>query len=124
MISTQYTPDSYSGNGVLTTFAFNWRILAKTDLVVTTTVGAVVTIKVLDTDYTIANADVNTDDGGDVVFVVAPATGTAIVLSRDTAMTQLVNLTEGGPFPAAVITKEFDRLTMMIQELSYRIDNA
>jgi hypothetical protein len=121
MISSQYSPEHYSGDGSQDTFAFTFRILQKSDMVVLTRVVAtgVVFTQVLDTNYTIADADVNTDDGGDVVFVIPPPTGTDVYLIRNTARTQLVNIEEGSPFPAATITKEFDRLTMMIQEQEY-----
>jgi hypothetical protein len=125
MIQSIYSPDSYTGNGILTTFAFNWGILAKTDLIVQTkdTAG---TVEILDlnSDYTVSDFDVNTADGGDVVLAVPLATGTELFISRHTAQTQLVNIEEGSPFPAAVVTKEFDRLTMMIQDLQYQIHQA
>jgi hypothetical protein len=126
VIQTHYAPESYSGNGSVTTFAFDWRILAKTDVIVITQVVStgVVTVKALNTDYTIADGDVNTDDGGDVVFGAAPPTGTNIYLFRDTARTQLVNIEEGSPFPAASVTKVFDRLTIIVQELLKKLGTA
>lgn len=120
-ISTIYTPDFYDGNGVDTTFVFDWRILAKSDVVVkvlTVATEAVVTL-VLDTDYTIADEWVDNEDGGEIDLTLPLATGKRIWLIRETAKTQLVNLLEGSPFPAATVTKVFDRLTMMIQELKY-----
>jgi hypothetical protein len=73
----------------------------------------------LNSDYTIDDGDVNTAGGGDVVLTDPLPTGTNLFLIRDTTKTQLVNIEEGSPFPAAVVTKVFDRLTMMIQELKY-----
>lgn len=120
-ISTIYTPEHYTGDGTTANLPFSWRILAKTDvLVLARDADDVVTTLELDTDYTIADADVDTADGGDVVLTT-PATWDTqeIWVIRDTAKTQLTNIEEGSPFPAAVVTKVFDRLTMMIQELKY-----
>ena len=126
MIQSQYSPEIYAGNDLLTAFAFTWRILAKTDVIVLTQVVStgVVSVKTLNSDYTIADGDVNTDDGGDVVFGAAPATGTNVYLLRDTARTQLVNIEEASPFPAATVTKVFDRLTMIVQELIKKFGTA
>lgn len=120
-ISSLYVPDEYNGNDVLVTFTFNWRILQKDDLVaelLTIATGAKV-VQVLDTDYTIANDQVDTALGGNLVMTIAPATGERLILTRVTDRTQLVNIAEGGPFPAATITRVFDRLTMIVQELDY-----
>lgn len=118
-IETSYVPEHYDGNDVDTSFVFEWRILQKSDLVVkvvTVATGAVVDL-VLDTDYTIADEWVDNEDGGEIETTDPVATGDRIWLIRDTSKTQLVNILEGSPFPAATVTKVFDRLTMMIQEL-------
>jgi hypothetical protein len=67
---------------------------------------------------------VNTADGGDVVLTVPLPTGTELFISRYTAQTHLNNIEEGSPFPAAVVNKEFDRLTMMVQDLQYQMHQA
>jgi hypothetical protein len=122
MIQSIYTPDNYVGNGTLDTFAFTFRILVKADLVaMTRDTNDVETTLELNSDYTISDADVNTADGGDVVLTDPLPTGTKLFLIRRTAQTQLNNIEEGSPFPAAVVTKEFDRLTMMIQDLQYQV---
>lgn len=121
MIQTQYEPEHYVGDGVTANLPFTWRILAKTDVIVLAKdADGVVTTLELDTDYTIDDEDVNTADGGDVVLTT-PATWDTqdIFIIRETARTQLVNIEEGSAFPAATVTKVFDRLTMMIQELKY-----
>lgn len=116
-----YIPDHYSGDSSQDTFSFSWRILVKSDLVALTKVVAtgLTTTLVLDTDYTIDDSDVDNAAGGDVVLTDPLPTGTDIYLIRATAKTQLVELVEGGTFPAAVITRFLDRLTMMVQEQQY-----
>jgi hypothetical protein len=121
MIETGYVPEHYDGNDADSSFVFEWRILQKSDLVVkvlTIATGVVVTLE-LDTDYTIADEWVDNEDGGQIETTDPVATGDRIWLIRDTAKTQLVNIVEGSPFPAATVTKVFDRLTMMVQELIY-----
>lgn len=120
-ISTGYLPDYYDGDDAQDTFTFSWRILQKSDLVakVLTVATDVVVTLVLDTDYTIATEWVDADGGGQVVLTNPLATGDRLWLIRDTARTQLVNITEGSAFPAAAVAKVFDRLTIMIQELNF-----
>jgi len=120
MIQTVFTPDHYTGTGLLTDYAFTFRILTKADMLVQTkTAGGTVTDLVLDTDYTIANAYVNNSAGGQIVLATALASGTELFLNRQTALTQLVHLEEGAPIPSSVFEEVFDRLTMMAQELKY-----
>lgn len=120
MLQTSFTPDHYTGNGSLTDYAFTFRILKKSDLLVETLIsgGTPITL-VLDSDYTIDVASVNNPAGGEIVLTTALASGTEIFLNRVTAMTQLVHLEEGAPIPSSVFEEVFDRLTMFAQELKY-----
>lgn len=125
MIQSIYLPDVYEGDDVEDTFEFTFRILAKTDLIaIVKDEDGVVTTLELDTDYTIADGDVNTDDGGDVVLEDPLTDGSTLYLYRFTARTQLINIEEGSPFPAATITKELDRIRMQIQELDEEVGRA
>lgn len=125
-VQTIYSPDTYTGDGTEDTYEFTFRILAKPDLVATVTdaTTGIVTQLILGVDYTIDDAYVNTSNGGEIVLNDPLGDGDLMVLSRETAQTQLVNLEESGVFPAAVVTKVFDRLTMMIQDLSSRMDTS
>ncbi len=119
-LQTIYLPEHYTSNGSQTDYPFSWRILAKSDLIaITRTTAGLETVLTLDSDYTINDLDVNTPDGGDVLLTVPLPAGVQLFLVRDTVKTQLVNIEEGSPFPAATVTKVFDRMTMMIQELIY-----
>jgi len=117
MIQSQYSPNSYVGNGSQTTFPFNFRILAKPHLVVT--VSGV--LKALNIDYTIADQYVDNPSGGQLVFIVAPPNTAPILLSRNTELTQLDSFVEGGPFPAAVMEEALDKITLQQQEQSVAI---
>lgn len=66
MISTQTTKVQYNGNGITTVFSYPFRILRDTDLLVIRRhiATSVETTLVLNADYTVTNAGVNT--GGNV----------------------------------------------------------
>lgn len=120
MLQTVYTPISYAGNDVDADFDFPWRILAKADLIVLQIDDAseVVTTLVLDTDYTIPDADVDAAAGGTITLSGgALASGQTLYLIRFTTRTQLVNWGPGGAVDTAVLMKALDRLTMMIQSI-------
>ena len=114
-ISTTTSRISYNGNGVTTVFAFPYRFLADGDLVVLSVSAAgVETTKVLTTDYTLTGA--GDDAGGSVTMLVAPASGTRLVIYRDTEVVQETDYISGDSFPAESHERALDRLTMILQE--------
>ena len=116
-ISTTESRISYNGNGVTTEFSFPYRFLANGDLVVVEVSSAgVETVKTLTTHYTLTGA--GDDAGGSVTMLVAPASGTRLVIYRNTPITQETDYISGDPFPAETHEQALDRLTMIAQELS------
>lgn len=115
---------AYSGNGVTTAFSFPYYFLADEDLVVVSRVTAtgVETTKTLTTHYTVSGE--GDPAGGTVTMLVAPATGTKITIYRATAIEQDLDLEENGGMPADEIEQRFDKLTMICQRLSERLDRA
>lgn len=115
---------SYSGNDVTTAFSFPYYFLSDSDLVVISKVTStgVETTKILTTDYTVTGA--GSPSGGSVTMLTAPATGTTLSIYRDPAKTQDLDLVENDPMPAEEIEKRFDKLTMLVQRLSDRLDRA
>ena len=114
-ISTTDSRISYNGNGVTTVFAFPYRFLANADLVVVEVSSTgVETVKTLTTDYTLTGA--GDDAGGSVTMLVAPASGTRLVIYRDTEVVQETDYTSGDAFPAESHERALDRLTMILQE--------
>ncbi len=118
------------GNGVSTTLALDFPFHSVEDLVVTETILATgaETTKVLNTDYTIVGAQDDAGhypDGGDIVFTTPPASSVRVVAYRDPPMLQGVVLQETGKIPVkAAIESPLDKLTMIDQRLSERIDRA
>lgn len=122
-ISTTTSRISYNGNGVTTIFSFPYRFLANGDLVVLSVSAAgVETTKVLTTDYTLTGA--GDDAGGSVTMLVAPASGTRLIIYRDTDITQETDYISGDPFPAETHERALDRLTMIAQEIGSDADRS
>lgn len=115
-VTAQTTVYSYSGNGAITSFAYSCRILEDSDLIVTVD-G---TVKTLTTHYTVTGTGEGA--GGTVVFIAAPANGTTVVITRALPYTRGTDYLEGGSFPAETVNADFDRLVMMMQQLSARLD--
>jgi|GEM_PF-1228800 len=102
---------SYAGNASTTQFAYTSRIFSDLDLKVFVN-G---TLKTLVTDYSVTG--VGSAGGGNVGFVSAPASGATVVIIRDVAATQGLDLAALGSFPAEENEKALDRLTVLIQQL-------
>ena len=79
-------------------------------------------VQVITTDYTITGA--GDDAGGTVTFVAAPANGLEIVIVRDPAITQGLDLVENDSLPAESVEDAFDKLTMIAQRLDDRMDRS
>lgn len=117
-ISSTTNRVSYTGNGVTTAFAFGYRFLANADL----KVYQDGTLKTITTHYTVTGA--GDDSGGTVTFITAPANLEEVVIIRDPAITQGLDLVENDPLPAESVEDSFDKLTMIAQRLDDRIDRS
>lgn len=123
-VETTNNRKSAAGNGVTTIFTFPYKFLLNADLVVivrNNTTGVEVT-KTLTTHYTVTGA--GDDAGGSVTMLVAPAAGETLVIYNDPAITQGVDLRENDSSPAEVQEEALDRLTLISQRLSNRVDRA
>lgn len=120
---------SYTGNGTTNPLSISFPFQAQADLLVIETViatGAEST-KVLDTDYTITGTtDANGfyPNGGSVVPAAAIASTSRWTIIRDPELTQLVEHVDNDPVPAASLDNPVDKLTMIAQRLSDRVDRA
>lgn len=116
-ISSTTSRISYAGNGVTTIFSFPYYFLAEADLIVVSrddTTG-VETAKVLTTDYTVSGE--GEQAGGSVTMLIAPATGTTLVIYRDPAATQGLDLVANDALPVENVEEALDKLTMLVQRL-------
>ena len=111
-------PVQYTANGSSRVFAYPYKFLANTDLVVLTTViaTAVDTNKTLNVDYTVSGA--GSASGGSITFTTAPAVGLIITIFRDTARVQQVDYVPQDNFPAETHETALDRLTVQSQDMA------
>ena len=122
-ISTTDSRISYNGNGVTTVFSFPYRFLANGDIVVVSVSSTgVEAVKTLTTNYTLTGA--GDDAGGSVTMLVAPASGTRLIIYRDTDIVQETDYISGDPFPAETHERALDRLTMIAQEIGSGTDRS
>jgi hypothetical protein len=117
-VSSTTSKNTYSGDGSTTVFAYTFRILVNTDIAVQSKNNStgVITTKTLGTDYTVSN--VGASSGGNVTFTTAPVSGTTIILIRSISILQPVHLSEYDPFASMTVETEFDRLTMISQQIN------
>jgi Pectate lyase superfamily protein len=97
----------YGGDGSRTIFPFPFPVLASDDLLVFVNQSAA-------TGFSITG--IGDPDGGEIGFVTPPAPGTTITLLRRTEGIRESAFVDGGPFRAAAINAELDRIMLLIQE--------
>ena len=105
----------YSGNGSTTVFAYDFRILDQTHIVVTLKNSSnVETVKTLTTNYTVSGVGVAS--GGNITMGVAPASGEQLTFSRAVPQTQEVDLANRGGVQPEVLESAYDKLTQLSQD--------
>lgn len=116
----------FIGDGLVTDFPFTFKVFVEADLyVVLLDADGVETVKALTTHYTVAlNADQDSNPGGTVTMLTAPATGETLTLSSAVALLQSVDIQNMGGFYPSVINKALDRLTIFTQQLTEKIGRA
>ena len=122
MITTLSNRVQYSPNGSTIKFAYPFIVLDQAHLQVVVTTAGVDSTKVLTTDYTVDG--VNSQSGGNINFLVAPAAGTRLTISRVVPVNQLVQYVTNDRFPAKTHEGALDKLTMLIQLIQDSIDRS
>ena len=124
-VSTTIIKSSHNGNGSTTTFAYNFKIFADSDLVVIirSSTGTETT-KTLTTHYTVAGA--GDASGGSITFTTGntPASGETVVIRRNVPQTQAIDYIANDPFPAETNEEGLDRSTMIAQQVSEATDRS
>lgn len=123
-VSSSNNRNIYNGDSSTTVFPYTFRILDQTQVLVqlkNTTTG-VTTDQVLTTNYTVSG--VNAAAGGNITFIVAPASGYTIIITRSMPFTQETDYTANGPFLAESHEDALDELTMTDQELKELSDRS
>ena len=124
-ISTTTIKNSYSGNGSTTAFAYTFPINSTSEItVIERSATGTETVKsegTGSTNYAIVD---NGSAGGTITMVTAPASGTTLVIRRNTALTQETDYIENDPFPAETHEDDLDKLNMQTQELQEELDRS
>jgi len=113
----------YTGSAGVGPYAFNFEVLAETDLAVYFNN----TELTLTTDYTVT---VNVDGTGSVTIVVGtnvPSTPTAsdrITIVGDRTIERTTDFTTGGPLFATSLNDEFDSQTIFVQQVQEQADRS
>lgn len=119
MISITTTKVFYDGDGATLVYGYPFRVDDAS--YVKAYVDGV--LKVYSTDFGVAN--VGSDIGGSITFVVAPPSGTSnVVIYRDTPETQIAQLGEGGVAYENLERQGLDKLVMLIQERLEQLTRA
>ena len=112
-VSTTTNKISYIGNGVAVEFAIPFPFLETTHLKVFQLLNDVQSER---TDWTIQD--------GNIVFADAPASGAQIVILREVPFTQETDYQENEILAAETLERNFDSLTMQVQQLKEQADRA
>ena len=117
-VSTTTNKVSYTGNGVVDTFAYAFPIYANGDLKVYD--GG--TLKTLTTHYTVTGAP----GTGNVVFTVGniPVNGNKVVIERILARTQGTDWNNYDKYTSETVEDSVDRLTFIAQEIDEAVGRS
>lgn len=118
---------SFSGNGSTTAFSFPYYFIAKADIkVILVSSAGVESVLDLDDEYAITATAVNGvyPSGGTITLDTAPASGETLLIYRDPALTQGLDLVENDALPVEEVEKAIDKTVMLSQRLDERVDRC
>ena len=122
-ISSTTIKNSYAGNGSTTAFSFSYYIIAEDDLeVLIRSSNGTETLQTITTNYTVTG--VQSNSGGTVTMVTAPATGETLVIRRKTSQVQDTDYVANDPFPAETHEAALDKAMLVSQELQEQVDRS
>lgn len=117
----------FAGNDSTTVFPFEFKVFSASDLQVIQAASAtgVESTLELDTDYAVSlSADQDANPGGNITLNSALASGYTLTIVSSLENLQTVDFTNQGGFYPSVINKAFDRLTIMVQQVSEQVGRA
>jgi hypothetical protein len=113
-VANEIPIQSALANGVTTVFPYGFTVLSSSDLIVQGKLAGVVTTYTLGVDYTLTGVG---SSAGSVVFGVAPANGTTIVVYRDSGLKRDTDYQNNGDLRAQTLDADFDRIWLALQEI-------
>ena len=124
-ISTTTIRNSYSGNGSTTAFAYTFPINTTSEItVIERSATGTETVKSEGTGSTNYGIADNGASGGTITMVTAPASGTTLLIRRNTSFTQETEYVANDPFPAETHEDALDKLQMQNQELEEELNRS
>ena len=124
-ISTTTILNSYSGNGSTTAFAYTFPINTTSEItVIERSATGTETVKSEGTGSTNYGIADNGASGGTITMVTAPASGTTLLIRRNTDFTQETDYVANDPFPAETHEDALDKLQMQTQELEEELNRS
>ncbi|WP_018125858.1 hypothetical protein [Desulfovibrio oxyclinae] len=122
-VSSTTSRASYAGNGSTRDFAVPFLFIAAADVqAVLRYPDGSEAILLRGTHYSLEGE--GNPYGGTLRTSTAPLAGETLVIRRNPAILQEVDYMENGPFPAETHERALDRLTMICQSLSERLDRS
>lgn len=116
-VSSSTNKVSYAGNGLTLNFAVNFYFLENSHLkVILRSSDGTESVQTLTTNYTVTGA--GNPAGGSVAMLVAPPSGSTLVIVRNVPATQETDYLANDPFPAESHERALDKLTMIVQQQS------
>ena len=123
--STTTILNSYSGNGSTTAFAYTFPINTTSEItVIERSATGTETVKSEGTGSTNYGIADNGASGGTITMVTAPASGTTLLIRRNTSFTQETDYVANDPFPAETHEDALDKLQMQNQELEEELNRS
>jgi len=115
----------FTGNGITTTFPFAFKVFSVDEVDVVVGTDGVESTPTINSDYTVTlNADQNTNPGGSINTTTPLAVSSVLVITSSVELLQPVDLTNQGGFYPSVINDEFDRLTIITQQLQEQLGRS
>ena len=122
-VSSSINQVLYSGNGTTVLFPVNYYFLQDSHLqVILVAANGTETVQTLTTNYTVTGA--GNEAGGSITMLVAPPTGTQLIIVRNVPATQETDYLANDPFPAESHERALDKLTMLVQQNKLESDRA
>lgn len=116
----------YTGDGTVTVFPVRifYTALDNIEAILFAADGTRTDL-VLNTDYTLTDADAADPDlGGTLTMLTAPPTGTTLVIQLNIALRQETDLPLGGRFPSTAVEDALDEVIQIARQTNTRLDRT